>query len=861
MATRAPMTRARAPRRAVVASLLTLVASVLVGAPAAGQDGADCLPAGGVTVPFETPEDFDTTGFDLIVHGGGFGHGVGMSQYGAKGAAVAGCGFETILTTYYPGTAVAPRTGPDEVRIGLRQTATLDDHRYVITGASAGGLDVAWHHCDVRDEACDPEPVAVQEAASSADGVWHLRADPDAGQWVLERPVTDGTQEVWRGGDVVYGALQARHEGTVTRYSPADDRNKWGYTQFDYTTVDGGRVFVTEHITAGTDAHTGDEGSAVDRYLWGLAEVPITWPAEALKTQAVAGRSYALAKIELAAAVGGPDGFAACRCDLRPTTVDQHWTGFTHELNDRDAGHPWRAAVQATAELALTYDADPDDETQAGIAQAFYSSSHGGHSDAVQHVWGSPYPYLLAVDTSRWECLGQDPNQRWTRGFTRAELAERFGLDELTDLVVEERGDGGRPVTAYVHQHSSDPADDHDHPRGAVVTGTAGGETVTQRYSGEQLRSKLRKGVVSSALVHLEWLDQEPEPSPSTSSREPAASDTPCAPSDPADPPAPVVPVRVAGKDRVATAAEVARLGWETAEVVVLARSDHPADALAGSALAGKLGAPLLINPSDELEPVVEAVVNELGATSAIMLGGEAALSTDVELQLLDRTTVETVERAAGDDRFATAIDIASRLAPPQDGAAFLVRGWFTGAPEREWPDALAVAGLAAHRAADGDAWPILLTAEELPAATEEALAALAPSTVYVVGGDEVVYPQVEERLVELGYEVVRIAGEDRFGTSREALGHDVVTEQILVLATAHNFPDGLAAGPLAARLGGRLLLVPATYDAARSPWLDGQHPDTVRALGWTDGQVLTVGGSAAVSDEVAQAIRDALNA
>jgi stage II sporulation protein D len=43
---------------------------------------------------------------DLVVRGDGWGHGVGMSQYGARSMALAGHGFEEILAFYYPHTAL-----------------------------------------------------------------------------------------------------------------------------------------------------------------------------------------------------------------------------------------------------------------------------------------------------------------------------------------------------------------------------------------------------------------------------------------------------------------------------------------------------------------------------------------------------------------------------------------------------------------------------------------------------------------------------------------------------------------------------------------------------------------------------------
>ncbi|HJX33389.1 MAG TPA: hypothetical protein VJ257_04250, partial [Solirubrobacterales bacterium] len=52
-----------------------------------------------------------------IVHGHGFGHGVGMSQYGAYGYAKHGKGYRFILAHYYPGTTIGTLSGPRVVRV------------------------------------------------------------------------------------------------------------------------------------------------------------------------------------------------------------------------------------------------------------------------------------------------------------------------------------------------------------------------------------------------------------------------------------------------------------------------------------------------------------------------------------------------------------------------------------------------------------------------------------------------------------------------------------------------------------------------------------------------------------------------
>jgi hypothetical protein len=109
-------------------------------------------------------------------------------------------------------------------------------------------------------------------------------------------------------------------------------------------------------------------------------------------------------------------------------------------------------------------------------------------------------------------------------------------------------------------------------------------------------------------------------------------------------------------------------------EVVVLARSDNPADALGAGPVAGILGAPVLVTPSDQLLPVTAEAIRAVDPDLVILAGGQAALSEAVEqaVQALGYTT----RRASGPDRHATAAAIAALLAEYQTGRPVL-----TGTP------------------------------------------------------------------------------------------------------------------------------------------------------------------------------------
>lgn len=115
---------------------------------------------------------------------------------------------------------------------------------------------------------------------------------------------------------------------------------------------------------------------------------------------------------------------------------------------------------------------------------------------------------------------------------------------------------------------------------------------------------------------------------------------------------------RVFGDDRIETAIELSRMMPVSSDVVVIARSDHPADALVAGPLASLLEAPVLITGPDALDERVADEVLARRAAEAIVVG--AGIDKAVEAGLADLGL--TVERLAGSDRYGTAELVADRI-------------------------------------------------------------------------------------------------------------------------------------------------------------------------------------------------------
>jgi SpoIID/LytB domain protein len=149
----------------------------------------------------------------------------------------------------------------------------------------------------------------------------------------------------------------------------------------------------------------------LESYLMGVvpSEMPSHWPAEALASQAVAARTYALAHLQK----GGD-------YDLYPDTRSQVYGGIGAEAPSSNT------AVSETANQVVLYDGQP--------ANTYFSSSSGGKTANVQDVWSSPpVPYLISVPDP-YDTLS--PYHNWgPLRFSSAMIARRFHVPgKVTDF-------------------------------------------------------------------------------------------------------------------------------------------------------------------------------------------------------------------------------------------------------------------------------------------------------------------------------------------------------------------------------------------------------------------------------------------
>jgi SpoIID/LytB domain protein len=404
-----------AVRLAAIAAAIVVLASAapaLAVASPAPTASSDPAPAWPTTVT--------KLGTSVTFYGRGSGHGVGMSQYGARGRAQAGQTAAEILAAYYRGSTPGTTDPARTVRV-LVLPAYAAPASAPLTIVGRGG---PWSIDGI--DGTFPADARLRVWRTTASGAtttaaWHLKVVG------VDSTVLDtGTP----GSDVVVRPRSASTRLQLpTRTSSSD-------------TYRGRLRVVLKDAGAKVINRLG-----LDDYLRGVvpAEMPSTWPAQALAAQAIASRSYAVRRLH-------PTTGAF---DLYDDTRSQIYLGVEAERASTDA------AIDSTAGEIL--------KAGKAVVNALYHSTGGGATEnnefafvsASGTVVASPVSYLRGIQDVTPDGEAYDAKSPWfawqTATLTRTQLSTIFRGDPRTDvgsltkLDLRHRGVSGRlyQITLY----------------------------------------------------------------------------------------------------------------------------------------------------------------------------------------------------------------------------------------------------------------------------------------------------------------------------------------------------------------------------------------------------------------------------
>ncbi len=331
--------------------------------------------------------------------GGGNGHGVGLSQYGALGRADAGQNVVQIVAAYYPGaTGVARHASTIRVKIGDVASTSLTQFGGTMVGA--------------------------------ADGVTPIIAAGPGQSMTLSRSGGNVIAQVAGGATVNLGptGYVGLTQGTPVLVGATGHRYRWGRLVVRPNSS-GGLQLVLDQLT-------------LEKWTDGIAEVPASWPLAAMQAQAIAARTFGAYR------QAHPRN---ANYDVDQVAGDGTYAGYDREGSTY--GSRWIQAVDSTANLILTSGGVP--------IQAFYSSSNGGYSETSAYVFVASLPYLQA-NPDPLDAAPGNAASTWTRAYTGLELGtwlRAAGRPDVGDVVGIEllggTGASGRVDKATFRIHGS----------------------------------------------------------------------------------------------------------------------------------------------------------------------------------------------------------------------------------------------------------------------------------------------------------------------------------------------------------------------------------------------------------------------
>jgi stage II sporulation protein D len=316
----------------------------------------------------------------FIITGSGFGHGVGLSQIGAEGLALEGKSASDILNYYFPGSAVTTAPVTQDIRVNIAHQSTFQavtgtnlqiykgDLTTIPTPIPAGGT----LKFSVVGKVISPT-VTVKGAP-----VQILSPNPFfTVKW-------DGVIKV-AGLSLKYGSVGLK--------------------------VVAGKMEVTATMKLDTE------------YIYGISEMSSAWPTAAIQSQAIASRTYGLMRLNTIR--------KECDCNVYNTIYDQNYVGYSKE-SEPTIGSLWKAAVDATAGMVITYNGSP--------INVYFFSSSGGTTQRSEDVWGTAFPYLTNVPDPYSLDLVLNPSySHWQRVINQSDMSAAFGLTDVATLTIDSK--------------------------------------------------------------------------------------------------------------------------------------------------------------------------------------------------------------------------------------------------------------------------------------------------------------------------------------------------------------------------------------------------------------------------------------
>lgn len=539
----------------------------------------------------------------------------------------------------------------------------------------------------------------------------------------------------------------------------------------------------------------------VEDYLKGVlpGEMPASWGGpnggqEALRAQAVAARSYIFEK-----------RMRNSQLEIDDTTTYQVYAGFVWDpISPSFVNYNvyTNSAVDSTKGKIMTYQKTA---TSKDFVTGFFSASNGGQTELAEQYWSNKLPYITKSQTDTFDTIKwPSPLQLKKRQLTITEELDFTNPDSWWNTQAE-----NNLLASVVSDTNSRTA--FSKLKGQALKELKELDPTLESIKIDSINSIATKewtntGKVQELTLNLSYYTRKKNPDNSLyyPMELGAQSET------------------LQGQSRYETAVEIAKRAFTgKRNNAVLGRGEVPVDALAGSVLAYKFDAPILLTRTNSIPASVKTYLQDSmypGAT-VYLLGGTNAISMDVENELI-KMGYET-KRVAGKTRTETSLEIAKIVGG--SSSVFLARG------DEKSSDALSISPYAASKQI-----PIIIHhGEKLSKATTDYLKTSGKTAVNLIGGSNVLSTDVENTLEGAGYATERIYGTSRVDTSIAINKKFVMPGETLVIGNAYDFVDALAGSVLAAKNNSSILLLHPDPERLPVSYLETvKQPKTLYYLG-----------------------------
>ncbi len=360
----------------------------------------------------EIPETFN-------FQGTGYGHGVGLSQIGARGKALNGEDAHSILSYYYGATQIVSTADDQNIRVNVGHLLT----QATLKSGTQGSVLNLYSGDVGEDLAAIPVATALFKS-----GILFTQQGSKISAYLVTGKNSQliGTNSMWStrwSGTRYLDGIPSTVSLKVNAKSV-----KYRYGQIQVKSVKAPIIGHRMEITNSVRIH--------DEYLFGIGEVPSSWPTQALIAQGIASRSYALSKL------GIPK--RACDCNVYNNISDQSFVGFSKET-EAIYGPLWKAAVQASSTSENTGEVITLNNLP---ITAFFTSSSGGQTETSVNAWGQERSFTSSVADPYSQDATLNPRYfTWIRSLTQPVLAKAFLLPDVVGLTINSRNSTGTVAT------------------------------------------------------------------------------------------------------------------------------------------------------------------------------------------------------------------------------------------------------------------------------------------------------------------------------------------------------------------------------------------------------------------------------